>query len=200
MTVTAETVRQLREQTGAGMMDCKKALTESGGDFDKAVEFLRKKGLAAAQKKAGRKASEGIIGSYIHMDKIGVMVEVNCETDFVARTEDFRQFVKDIAMHIAAAAPRYLTREDVPEEVVAKEREIYRDQIKDKPEDVKDRIVDGKLDRFYTDTCLMDQVFIKDPEQKRRIKDVVTDAVSRFGENILIRRFMRFQLGEGKED
>ncbi len=194
--ITAEMVKQLREKTGAGMMDCKKALTESGGDIERAIEILRKKGLAAAEKKAGRETSEGIIGSYVHMDKIGVLVEVNCETDFVARTEDFRQFVKDIAMQIAASNPLYLDRESVPREVIEKEKEIYRDQIKGKPEHVIEKILEGKLEKFYSEHCLMDQTFIKDPEGKKKVRDVLTELIARLGENIRIRRFVRFQLGE----
>ncbi|RME64109.1 MAG: translation elongation factor Ts [Nitrospirae bacterium] len=196
MSITAEMVKQLREQTGAGMMDCKKALTEAGGDFDKAVEILRKKGIAQAEKKAARQTSEGIIGSYIHMDKIGVLVEVNCETDFVARNDEFKAFVKDLAMHIAAASPKYLDRESVPQEVIEKEKEIYRDQIKDKPANVVDKIVEGKLEKFYEANCLMEQVFIKDPEQKKKIKDLLTEMIAKIGENIKIRRFVRFQVGE----
>jgi elongation factor Ts len=198
MTITAEMVKQLREKTGAGMMDCKKALSESAGDFDKAIEILRKKGLAAAEKKAGRQTSEGLIGSYIHMDKIGVLVEVNCETDFVARTDDFRQFVKDIAMHIAAANPTYLDRESVPQEVIQKEKEIYREQIKNKPEHVVERIIEGKIEKFYAENCLLEQIFIKDPEQKKKIKDILTEMIAKLGENIKIKRFVRFQLGEEK--
>lgn len=194
--VTSDMVRTLREKTGAGMMDCKKALTESGGDFEKAISLLRKKGLASAEKKAGRVTSEGIIGSYIHMGKIGSMVEVNCETDFVARTDDFKELVKDIAMQIAAANPLYISREDVPLDVIEREKEIYRAQIKDKPQHIIEKIVEGKLDRFYTETCLLDQIFIKDPEQKKRIKDLVSEHIARLGENIVIRRFVRFQLGE----
>ncbi len=200
MTVTADMVKRLREQTGAGMMDCKKALTESNGDFDKAIDVLRKKGLAAAEKRAGRKASEGLILSYIHMDKIGVLVEVNCETDFVARTDDFRRVVKDVAMHIAAANPRYLSREDIPQDVIEREKSIYRDQTKDRPEHVIEKIVEGKLGKFYAENCLMDQIFVKDPDQKKKIRDIVTEMVSKFGENIIIRRFTRFQLGEELED
>ncbi len=200
MTVTADMVKRLREQTGAGMMDCKKALSESNGDFENAIDVLRKKGLAAAEKKAGRKASEGLILSYIHMDKIGVLVEVNCETDFVARTDDFRQFVKDVAMHIAAANPRYLSRENIPQDVIEREKSIYREQTKDRPEHVVEKIFEGKLEKFYAENCLMDQIFVKDPEQKKRIRDIVTEMVSRFGENIIIRRFTRFQLGEELEN
>jgi elongation factor Ts len=189
-------VRTLREKTGAGMMECKKALTESNGDFERAVSLLRQKGLASAEKKAGRVTSEGIIGSYIHMGKIGTMVEINCETDFVARTEDFKELVKDISMHIAAANPSYISRDEVPQDVIENEKEIYRVQIKDKPQHVIEKIVEGKLDKFYTDTCLLDQIFIKDPEQKKKIKDLISDNIARLGENIVIRRFVRFQLGE----
>ncbi len=199
MSVTAEMVKKLREQTGAGMMDCKKALTETSGDFDKAVEFLRKKGLAAAEKRAGREASEGVIGSYIHMDKIGVMVEVNCETDFVARTDEFKQFARDVAMHIAAANPRFLSRETVPDEILQKEKEIYREQVTGKPEHVTDKIVEGKLEKFYSENCLLEQVFVKDPDQKKTIKDLLTEMIGKIGENIVIRRFVRYQLGETTE-
>ena len=194
--ITSEMVRTLREKTGAGMMECKKALTESNGDFERAVSLLRQKGLASAEKKAGRMTSEGIIGSYIHMGKIGTMVEINCETDFVARTEDFKELVKDISMHIAAANPSYISRDEVPQDVIEIEKEIYRVQIKDKPQHVIEKIVEGKLDKFYTDTCLVDQIFIKDPEQKKKIKDLISDNIARLGENIVIRRFVRFQLGE----
>ncbi len=197
MSVSADKVRELRETTGAGMMDCKKALQEAEGNMEKALEVLRQRGLAAAQKKSTRSASEGIIGSYIHMDKIGVMAEVNCETDFVARTEDFRELVKDICMHIAAANPPYLNREDVPPQVVEKEKEIYRSQVENKPPQVVDKIVEGKLEKFYSEMCLLEQVFIKDPEQKLKIKDLVTQKIAKLGENILIRRFVRFQIGEG---
>jgi len=196
MSITAAMVKQLREKTGAGMMECKKALTEANGDFDKAIEILRKKGISAAEKRAGRAASEGIIGSYIHMDKIGVLVEVNCETDFVARTDDFRTLVKDIAMHIAAANPRYLSRDDVPAEVIEKEKEIYKEQIKGKPEHIVDKIVEGKLEKFYNENCLLEQIFVKDPEQKKTIKEIVTEAIAKLGENIVVKRFVRFQLGE----
>jgi elongation factor Ts len=194
--ISSEMIKDLRERTGAGMLDCKKALAESNGNFDKAVTLLRQKGLATAAKKAGRTASEGIIGSYIHMGKIGVMVEMNCETDFVARTEDFKELVKDIAMHIAAANPSYLSREDVPQNVMEQEKEIYRAQITDKPQHVIEKIVEGKLEKFYSDNCLLDQIFIKDPEQKKKVKDLIAENIARLGENIVIRRFIRFQLGE----
>jgi elongation factor Ts len=194
--ISAEAVRELREKTGAGMMECKKALVESAGDFEKAIDTLRQKGLATAAKKAGRSASEGMIGSYIHMDRIGVMLEVNCETDFVARTDDFREMVKDIAMHIAAANPTYLSREEVPQEVLDREKDIYRAQVTNKPPQVVEKIVEGKLEKFFSDTCLLDQIFVKDPDQKKKIKDVVTEKVAKLGENIVLRRFARFQLGE----
>jgi len=194
--VSAEMIKNLREKTGTGMMECKKALTECNGDFEKAIDLLRQKGLASAVKKAGRTASEGLIHSYLHMGKIGAMVEVNCETDFVARTDDFKELVKDIAMHIAAATPLYLTRDDVQQDTIEREKEIYRAQVADKPPHVVGKIIEGKLEKFYTDTCLLDQLFIKDPEQKKRIKDIVSEKVAKLGENIVIRRFVRFQLGE----
>ncbi len=194
--VTPEMVKDLREKTGAGIMECKKALTDSNGDFEKAVVLLRQKGLASAVKKAGRLASEGIICSYIHMGKIGVMVEVNCETDFVARTEDFKELVKDIAMHIAAANPLYVSADDVSKDIIECEKEIYRAQIKDKPQHIVEKIVEGKLEKFYTETCLLNQIFIKDLEQKKTIRDIVTENIAKLGENIIIRRFVRYQLGE----
>jgi elongation factor Ts len=195
-TISTEMVKNLREKTGAGMMECKKALTESNGDFEKAIDVLRQKGLASALKKSGRTASEGLIYSYVHMGKIGAMVEVNCETDFVARTDDFKELVKDIAMHIAAATPLYLSRDGVPQEILKREKEIYRAQVTDKPPHIVEKIVQGKLEKFYTDTCLLDQLFIKDPEQKKRIKDIISEKIARLGENIIIRRFVRFQIGE----
>ena len=195
-TISAELVKNLREKTGAGMMECKKALTESNGDFEKAVDVLRQKGLASAVKKAGRIASEGLIESYIHMGKLGTMIEVNCETDFVARTDDFKELAKDIAMHIAAANPLYLTREDVPQEVLEREKEIYKAQVAGKPAQVVEKIIEGKLEKYFSDTCLVDQIFIKDPDQKKKVKDLVTEKIAKLGENIIIRRFARFQLGE----
>ena len=195
-TISSEMIRDLRERTGAGMLDCKKALAESNGDFDNAVSVLRQKGLATAAKKAGRSASEGSIGSYIHMGKIGTMVEINCETDFVARTDAFKELVKDVAMQVAAANPSYLSIEDVPQNVLEQEREIYRAQVTDKPLKVIEKILEGKLEKFYTENCLLEQVFIKDTEQKKRIKDLIAENVARLGENIIIRRFVRFQLGE----
>ncbi len=197
--ITAEMVKELREKTGAGLMDCKRVLSESNGDMQKAMDMLRQKGLATAAKKSARTASEGLIGSYIHMDKIGVMVEVNCETDFVARTDDFRKMVKDIAMHIAAANPAYASREDVPGEVIEREKDIYRAQVANKPPQVVEKILEGKLEKFYSDTCLLDQIFIKDPEGKQKIKDLITGMIAKLGENIVFRRFARFQLGDGLE-
>ncbi|MCS7203743.1 MAG: translation elongation factor Ts [Thermodesulfovibrio sp.] len=193
--ITAQMVKELREKTGAAMMECKKALEASGGDFDKAIEYLRQKGLATAQKKATRTAQEGIITAYIHMDKIGVLLELNCETDFVARNEEFRQLAKDIAMQIAASNPQYITREDIPEEVIEKEKEIYKTQITgNKPPQVVEKIILGKLEKFYEEVCLMDQPFIKEPD--RKIKDLITEKIAKFGENIVVRRFARFQVGE----
>ncbi len=195
-TISADMVKELREKTAAGMMECKKALTESRGNFEKAVDLLRQKGLASASKKAGRAASEGLIGSYMHMDRIGVLVEINCETDFVARTDDFKTLVKDIAMHVAAANPTYLSREDVPQAVIEREKEIYRAQVTNKPPQVVEKIIEGKLEKFFNENCLLEQVFIKDPEQKLRIKDLVTEKIAKLGENIVVRRFVRFQMGE----
>ncbi len=195
-TISADRVKELREKTGAGMMDCKKALAESNGDFEKAIDCLRQKGLASAAKKSSRTTSEGLISSYIHLDKIGVLVEVNCETDFVAKTDDFRGLVKDISLHIAAANPSYLSREDVPQDVIEREKDIYRAQVTNKPPQVVEKIVEGKLDKFFSENCLLEQVFIKDPEQKLKIKDLVTGKIAKLGENIVIRRFVRFQLGE----
>lgn len=196
MNITADSVKELREQTGAGLMDCKKALTEAGGSIEKAVDILRQKGLAMAAKKASREASEGVIGSYIHMDKIGVLVEVNCETDFVAKTDDFRRLVKDIAMHIAASNPFYLKRDDIQPDVIEKEKNIYAAQITNKPPHVVEKIVEGKLEKFYTDFCLLEQIFVKDTEQKKKVKDIITETVAKLGENIVVKRFVRFHLGE----
>jgi len=202
MAVSATDVKDLREKTGAGMMDCKKALTECDGDMEKAIDFLRKKGLSAAAKKADRIASEGLVGSYIHAGgKIGVLLEVNCETDFVAKTDDFQQLVKDLCMHIAAANPGYVRREEVPAAELDREKEIYKDQARQsgKPDNILDKIVEGKLEKFYSDVCLLDQVFVKDPDGKKKIKDLVTEKIAKIGENISIRRFSRYQLGEGLE-
>ena len=197
MSISAATVKELREQTGAGMMDCKKALTEADGDMAKAIDIMRKNGLAKAQSKASRDASDGLISSYIHMGgKIGVLVEVNCETDFVAKTDDFQQLVKDISMHIAAANPAYVKREDIPVAVIEKEKEIYASQVENKPPQVVEKIVEGKLEKFYTDMCLVDQVFVKDPDHKQKIKDLIVEKISKLGEKIVVSRFARFQLGE----
>jgi len=198
--VSATLVKELREKTGAGMMDCKKALTETVGDFAKAEELLRKKGLAAAAHKATRVASEGAVASYIHMGgKIGVLVEVNCETDFVARTEAFKTLVKDISMQIAASNPLWVKREEVPPEIVAKEIEIAKAQVKDgkKPEAIVEKIAKGKLEKFYEQFCLLDQPFVKD--DKKKVSEMLTDAIAKIGENIKVRRFARFVLGEGLE-
>jgi elongation factor Ts len=198
--ITAKLVQELREKSGAGMMDCKKALTEAGGDLAKAEDVLRKKGLSAAAKRAGRIASEGAVASYIHMGgKIGVLVEVNCETDFVARTEGFQSLVKDIAMQIAAASPLYVKREEVPPDLIAKEVEIAKHQAREakKPEPIVEKIAQGKVDKYYMEVCLMDQPFVKD--DKKSMQEVVTEAVARIGENIQVRRFARFVLGEGLE-
>jgi elongation factor Ts len=200
MASAAEMVKELREQTGAGVMDCKAALESSKGDLAGAVEFLRKKGLADAAKKAHRDAKDGVVHAYIHPGaKIGVLVEVNCETDFVARTADFQQLVKDIAMQVAAANPSYVSRDEVPAEVIEKEREIYRQQMADqkKPPQVLDKIIEGKLEKFYAEQVLLDQPFIRDATGKTRIKDMVDQATSKMGERVVVKRFSRFQVGEG---
>jgi elongation factor Ts len=196
--VSASMVKELREKTGAGMMDCKKALAETAGDFQKALDYLRQKGLATAAKRAGRVASEGRVGSYIHAGgKIGVMVEVNCETDFVAKTDDFQAFAKDVAMHIAASNPSYVRREEVTAEVLEREKEIYRAQARDakKPEKVMEKIVEGKLEKFYSEVCLLEQAFVKDPDIT--IQDLLNGLIGKLGEKIEIRRFTRYQVGEG---
>ncbi len=197
MDVSASAVKELREKTGAGMMDCKKALAETGGEVQKAIDYLRQKGLAAAAKKADRVAADGAVGAYVHPGgKIGVLVEINCETDFVARTAEFQALLKDIAMQVAAANPRVVRREEVSAEELEKEKSIYRQQALDtgKPEKVVDKIVEGKLERFYSEICLMEQSFIKDPDKS--ISNVINDAIARLGENIQIRRFARYHLGE----
>jgi len=196
--VSATMVKDLREKTGAGMMDCKKALAESAGNFEKAVDYLRQKGLATAARRAGKVASEGQIGSYVHAGgKIGVMVEVNCETDFVAKTDDFRSFAKDVAMHIAASSPLYIQRENVPPEALEREREIYRAQVREagKPEKIMEKIVEGKLEKYYSEVCLLEQPFIKDPD--RTVQDLLNGLIGKLGEKVEIRRFIRFQVGEG---
>ncbi|HEY0840518.1 MAG TPA: translation elongation factor Ts [Vulgatibacter sp.] len=198
--VTAAAVKELREKTGAGMMDCKKALSATDGDMEKAIDWLRQKGLSAAAKKAGRAATEGAVASYIHGGgKIGVLVEVNCETDFVARNEGFQELVKDIAMHIAAASPQYVRREEVDPAVLERELEVYRGQLREqgKPEKIWDKILEGKKEKFYQEICLLEQPFVKDPD--RTVQDLVNGAVATIGENISVRRFARFVLGEGLE-
>jgi elongation factor Ts len=198
MMITAEMVKELRTLTGAGMMDCKKALLETGGDKEKAINFLREKGLAKAAKRAGRIAAQGVVDSYIHLGgKVGVMVEVNCETDFVARNEEFRAFAKDICLQVAATNPAYLSREDVPEEVIENEKEILRRQAANegKPEKIIDKIVNGRIEKFFQENCLMEQPFIKD--QDKAVKDLLTEKIAKIGENIIIRRFVRFEMGEG---
>jgi elongation factor Ts len=197
MGITAAVVKELREKTGAGMMDCKKALTETDGDIEKAISYLREKGIAKAAKKAGRATSEGLIVSYIHPgDKLGTMVEINCETDFVARTEDFQEMAKNIAMQVAAASPIVVRREDMPAELVEQEKGIFRTQAlnEGKPEKIIDRIVDGKLDKYFGETCLLEQTYIKD--QDRTVTDILNETIAKLGENISIRRFVRFRLGE----
>lgn len=196
-TISATMVKQLREKSGAGMMDCKQALVECDADIDKAIDFLRKKGLATAQKRAGRAMTEGTIQSYIHMGgKLGVLVEVNCETDFVAKNEDFIQFAKNIAMHIAATNPLGVRDEDVPEETVRRERDIYQAQALEtgKPESVVSKIVDGKMNKFFKENCLLNQPYVRDPNLA--VEDVLNELIAKIGENITIKRFVRFQTGE----
>jgi len=195
--ISAAMVKQLREKTGAGMMDCKNALSEVNGEIEKAIELLRKKGLATARKRAGRTLSEGIIQSYIHMTgKLGVLVEVNCETDFVAKNEDFQEFTKNIAMHIAATNPLGITPEDISQEIIEKEKEIYRAQALDmgKPENVIDKIVEGKLNKFYEESCLLNQPYVRDTDIS--IADLLNELIAKIGENISIKRFVRYQIGE----
>jgi elongation factor Ts len=200
MSVTPQMVKELRERTGAGMMDCKNALLESKGDMEQAIDVLRKKGLASAAKKAGRVTAEGAVGSYIHAGgKIGVLVEINCETDFVARTDQFQELVRDIAMHIAAADPRFVRREEVTAEVLLRERAVQRERTlaEGKPEKVVDKIVEGRMEKFFAETVLLEQPFVKDPD--KTVGNLITEKVSKIGENIQVRRFARFKLGEGIE-
>ncbi len=197
MQITSDVVKKLRDKTGVGMMDCKKALEETGGDFEKAVEILRKKGIDVANKRSGRTASQGTVAAYIHMGgKIGVLVEVNCESDFVAKSDDFNNFVKDVSMQIAAANPDWVTREEVPQDILDKEKEILKDQAlkTGKPEKVIEKIVEGKLSKFYSERCLIDQPFVKD--QDRTIKQLLDELMAKTGEKCLIRRFVRYQVGE----
>jgi elongation factor Ts len=199
--ITADLVKELREATGAGFLDCRKALETHEGDLEKAVTYLRDKGLAAAAKKGGREASEGIVEAYGHPGgRVGVLVEVNCETDFVARTEEFQTFVHDMALQVAAASPRYMTPEDVPSEDLDREKEIYRQQAlqEGKPENIVARIVEGRLKKFYSETCLMEQPFVRDDDI--RIKDLVTEKIAQLKENIVIRRFERYELGQHAEE
>jgi elongation factor Ts len=198
MEVSANAVKELREKTGAGMMDCKKALAETAGDVQKAVDYLRQKGLAAAATKADRVAADGAVASYIHPGgKLGALVEINCETDFVARTAEFQTLLKDMAMQVAAANPRYVRREEIPAAELDREKTIHRQQALEsgKPEKIVDKIVEGKMERFYSEVCLLEQSFIKD--QDKKVSDVVNDSIARLGENIQIRRFARYHLGEG---
>jgi elongation factor Ts len=200
MEITAKMVKDLREKTGLGMMDCKKALTETNGNLDEAVDYLRKKGALKAAKREGRATSEGRIASYIHMNgKIGVMLELNCESDFVAKTDDFNQLAKDLCMQVAASAPRWVTPEDVPADVVAKEKEIYMVQAKEagKPDKMLEKIAEGKLKKFYSEVCLMEQGFVKEPDKS--VTELIKEKIAKLGENITVGRFVRFQLGETAE-
>jgi len=195
MAISAALVKELREKSNAGMMDCKKALEETNGDMEKAFDALRKRGLNIAQKKSSRATKEGVVGSYIHSNnKIGVLVELGCETDFVAKNEAFAELVKDLCLQVASAAPQYLKREEVPANVLEREKEIYKEQVKGKPENIIDKIIEGKLDKFYKEICLTEQIFVKD--DKKTITDVINDAIAKLGENMVIRRFVRYQVGE----
>ncbi len=199
MAISAQLIKELREKTGAGMMDCKKVLVETDGDIDKAIDLLREKGLASAEKKASRIASEGLVASYIHSGRIGVLVEVNSETDFVAKTDEFKDFVKDIAMQVAASNPEYLCEEDVPQEAIDKEKEVLIQQAinEGKPQDIAEKMVEGRMHKFYERVCLLDQPFIKDPSIT--VNDLLKDKIAKIGENIKIRRFVRYEVGEGLE-
>jgi elongation factor Ts len=198
--ISAKMVKELRDRTGAGMMDCKKALAEVNGDIDKAIDFLREKGLAAAAKKSGRITAEGLVSSYIHGEgRIGVLVEVNCETDFVAKTDEFKELVKDIAMQVAAAKPEYVAREEVPVAAVEHEKEVLKAQAlnEGKPEHIVEKMIQGRIDKYFKEICLLEQPFIKDPD--KTVQQLVTEKIAKIGENISIRRFVRFELGEGIE-
>ncbi|MBI4844931.1 MAG: translation elongation factor Ts [Candidatus Omnitrophica bacterium] len=195
MTISTEQIKLLREKTNAGFMDCKKVLMETGGDIEKAISELRKKGLAIAAKRSGRTAKEGLVESYVHLGgKLGVLLEVNCETDFVARNEQFKEFVKDLAMQVAATNPQYISPEDVPQELVEKEKEIFKSQVQDKPAAILEKMLVGKLNKYYQEICLLEQQFIKD--DKIKVKDYLNSVIVKIGENIVVRRFVRFQLGE----
>ena len=199
MNISAKDVKELRERTGAGMMDCKNALVETGGDIEKAIDFLREKGLASAAKKAGRIASEGLVDAYIHGGRIGVLVEVNSETDFVAKTDEFQEFVRDVAMQVAATNPKYVSREDVDEEEINREKEVLRNQAlnEGKPEKIVEQMVNGRIEKYFEEICLLDQKFIKNPDLT--IQDLLNEKISTIGENLRIRRFARFEVGEGLE-
>ena len=199
MSISASLVKELRERSGAGMMDCKKALVETNGDVEKAIDLLREKGLASAAKKSGRIASEGLVESYIHGGRIGVIIEVNSETDFVAKNDEFKQFVKDMAMHVAASNPKYVKREDVPEDEVERERHVLIQQAvnEGKPEHIAEKMVEGRMGKFFEQICLLEQQFIKDSDKK--VVDVLNELISKIGENLVIRRFVRFEVGEGLE-
>ena len=199
MSISASLVKELRERSGAGMMDCKKALVETNGDVEKAIDLLREKGLASAAKKSGRIASEGLVESYIHGGRIGVIIEVNSETDFVAKNDEFKQFVKDMAMHVAASNPKYVKREDVPEDEVERERHVLIQQAMNegKPEHIAEKMVEGRMGKFFEQICLLEQQFIKDSDKK--VVDVLNELISKIGENLVIRRFVRFEVGEGLE-
>jgi len=193
--ISAKMVGELRAKSGAGLMDCKKALVESKGDFEEAMTILRKRGVAAAAKRAGRNAAEGLVESYIHLGgKVGVLVEINCESDFVAKNDEFRLFAKDICMQIAAASPLYVKRDEVPESILEKEREIAAEQAKDKPAQAAQKIIEGKINKYFGDYCLMEQPFVKNPDQT--IQDLLTSQIAKLGENMMIKRFVRFQVGE----
>ncbi|MBV6498223.1 MAG: Elongation factor Ts [Prosthecobacter sp.] len=193
--ITAKLVQTLREKTNAGMMECKAALKEADGDLEKAETILRKKGITKAEKKADRQTKEGIVASYIHMaGRIGVLIEVNCETDFVAKNENFQAFVRDVSLHIAASSPKYIQREDVPEDLIAKEREIAAEQVKGKPAEIVEKIVGGKIDKIFAEQCLLDQAFIKNPDLT--VRDLVKSKIAELGENLVIRRFVRYAVGE----
>jgi elongation factor Ts len=197
MSISAKQVKELRDRTGIGMMECKKALTETDGDIDKAIELLRKRGMAKAEKKSGREANEGVIQSYIHPgSKIGVLIEVNCETDFVSKNEDFQNFVNDICMHIAATSPMAVDRDGVPAEIIEKEKDIFREQGKNegKPENIVEKIMVGRIEKFYAQNCLLEQDFVKDPQ--KTVKDYLNETIMKIGENINVKRFVRFELGE----
>jgi elongation factor Ts len=199
--ITAALVKQLRDMTGAGMMDCKRALTETGGDLEKAKDWLREHGMARAAKKAGRSTSEGLVEAYVHhsggVGRVGVLVEVNCESDFVAKTDDFKHLAHEIALHVAGASPQFVTREQVPEAMLERERSVYRAQVADKPENIQDKIIAGKLEAFYAEVCLVDQPYIREP--KRKVGDLIREAIAKLGENIAVSRFARFAVGETAE-